>query len=270
MSQIARVTTWASGQVLTASALNSEFNNIVNFWNAADNGSTPWTALSVSTTSTFSGVCTFPGGSQSIPAINLGDAGTGFYKLASNFIAAAASSTAIWAWSTAGLVPVSDNAVTCGGSGNRWSHVYGVLFNGSLAGTITNDSATAGTLGEYIEASQTTPTNFAATTTWNDLQTISLTAGDWDVSGLIEANLNGSSTTVTAMGISTTSGNSAPSSGIARQSFLPPTSASLSSGSVPSFRVSIASTTSVYLKYTATFSAGNPQAIGTIRARRVR
>lgn len=43
MSIITRLTTWVSSQVLTASALNGEFNNIVNLINNLDAGTTPWT-----------------------------------------------------------------------------------------------------------------------------------------------------------------------------------------------------------------------------------
>lgn len=49
MSQIARITTWSSGQTLTASALNGEFNNIVNAWNNQDNGTSTWTKVIVTT-----------------------------------------------------------------------------------------------------------------------------------------------------------------------------------------------------------------------------
>lgn len=45
MSQIQRQTTWASLQTLTASALNGEFNNIVNTWNNHDSGTSSWTSV---------------------------------------------------------------------------------------------------------------------------------------------------------------------------------------------------------------------------------
>ena len=42
MATISRITTWSSLQVLTASALNGEFNNIVNTWNNHNSGSSLW------------------------------------------------------------------------------------------------------------------------------------------------------------------------------------------------------------------------------------
>lgn len=42
MAVISRITTWASNQNLTASALNGEFNNIVNAWNNHDSASSRW------------------------------------------------------------------------------------------------------------------------------------------------------------------------------------------------------------------------------------
>ena len=47
MSIISRITTWVSGQVLTAAALNGEFNNITNLFNNIDSGTTGWTTLKI-------------------------------------------------------------------------------------------------------------------------------------------------------------------------------------------------------------------------------
>lgn len=49
MTQIARQTTWASLQTLTASALNAEFNNVVNAWNNHDSGASRWTVMDATT-----------------------------------------------------------------------------------------------------------------------------------------------------------------------------------------------------------------------------
>lgn len=49
MSRISRFTTWSDIKTLQASALNNEFNNIVNIWNNTDAGITPWTTLYVVT-----------------------------------------------------------------------------------------------------------------------------------------------------------------------------------------------------------------------------
>jgi hypothetical protein len=51
MATIARVKTWASLEILTASDLNSEYNNIVNYLNNADAGSTTWSRVLVTNSS---------------------------------------------------------------------------------------------------------------------------------------------------------------------------------------------------------------------------
>jgi hypothetical protein len=49
MATIARATTWSSAQVLTAAALNAEFDNIVTAWNAADGASSIWANVNATT-----------------------------------------------------------------------------------------------------------------------------------------------------------------------------------------------------------------------------
>jgi hypothetical protein len=52
MSIISRITTWVTNQVLTSSALNGEFNNIVNTLNNLDAGTTPWDNVILASPST--------------------------------------------------------------------------------------------------------------------------------------------------------------------------------------------------------------------------
>jgi len=70
-------------------------------------------------------------------------------------------------------------------------------------GTTTNDNASAGQVGEYIEA---TATNVSVTTAVSNPTSFSLTAGDWDV--LVVTSGGGASATSTGsrVGINTTSG----------------------------------------------------------------
>lgn len=56
MSIISRITTWATNQVLTSSALNAEFNNVVNLLNNLDSGTTTWD--NVNATASSLGVAT--------------------------------------------------------------------------------------------------------------------------------------------------------------------------------------------------------------------
>jgi len=138
-------------------------------------------------------------------------------------------------------------------------------------GTTTNDSAAAGYIGEYIESVIDTAQNFPTSTQYGDLTSISLTAGDWDVTETFRASLNSSTCTDVSCGISVTSGNSTTGLVAGSNLFLlaPPT-ASYGTNMGFTYRVSLASTTTVYFKIMATYSLGNPQARGRISARRVR
>lgn len=145
----------------------------------------------------------------------------------------------------------------------------------SIRGTATTDSAAAGFVGEYTESVVSTFTNTAATGVFSDLTSISLTAGDWDVTGVLEYFRNTATWTGTEIMITSTSGNSTAGA-IRGQNRIQDAWASSSTTpeqltqTIPSLRVSLSSTTTYYLKIRANFSAGQPQAIGNIFARRIR
>jgi hypothetical protein len=140
-------------------------------------------------------------------------------------------------------------------------------------GTTTNDNATTGYVGEYVSAtlayaSRVTLTN----STSADVISISLTTGDWDVSGIVGYNADSTSTiTYLASAISQTSA-SFPSFGQYAQHMTNLTGVNAAVGDInsPTVRFSLSSTTTVYLVARAYFSAGVMKAYGQIRARRVR
>lgn len=143
-----------------------------------------------------------------------------------------------------------------------------------IKGTNTNDSAAAGDVGELVSSvvASSTPVNSTGTGQFFDVTSISLTAGDWDVSPQVCFALNGATATVAGAAVSITAGNS--SSGlVAGDSYingLPPTTAADVAMTIAPKRFSLAATTTVYLKALINFSAGTPQAYGRISARRVR
>lgn len=145
------------------------------------------------------------------------------------------------------------------------------VIPGSITGTTTNDSAATGKIGEYVSSYQTT-TDFPATTVVGDLTSISLTAGDWDVSLCVETLANGATVTAVKVGISTTSGNDSTglTDGDTLVTLVPPDAVNNSGNSIPAVRKSLASTTTVYFKYLATFTVATPRARGRISARRMR
>ncbi len=145
-----------------------------------------------------------------------------------------------------------------------------------VKGTTTNDDATAGYIGEYISsevliAGEVTLTTGVAA----NITSVSLTAGDWDCSGNIVWDTPAATTvSVQLAWISTTSATppTAPNKGgSVRFALTTGSIAGLKSDqSIGNFRVSIASTTTVYLSAIATFAVSTEKVYGFIGCRRVR
>lgn len=147
------------------------------------------------------------------------------------------------------------------------------IAQGNLIGTTTNDNAAAGSVGEYLSATLASGSATALTTaTPKTVISVSLTAGDWDVSGQVRLT-TGAATTTTAISCSisqtnnTMSSDTDPSFYQIQASFATNAFNSLPAGAT---RISLASTTTVYLVVNATFATSTCSAYGTIRARRIR
>lgn len=142
----------------------------------------------------------------------------------------------------------------------------------SVKGTNTNDSAAAGYVGEYVISSVTSYQNAGNNNQFKDVTSISLTAGDWDVVGQIISYKNSSTLTQFAGAVSLYSGNTTTdhteSSNVCYQ-MVPIDNTGQSTISI-CYRVSVSTTTNVYLKTKFQYSGGTPQYAGTIRARRIR
>jgi hypothetical protein len=142
-------------------------------------------------------------------------------------------------------------------------------------GTATNDNAAAGYIGEYVSSSVAQASSIPAVlNTAVNITSISLTAGDWDVDGMVYYLPDGSTAwDLFLASVSTTSATQA-SRDTGGQGILKVSGGfgtGISSGLyAPMRRISIASTTTVYLVGTISFSAGSPTMYGTIRARRMR
>lgn len=146
---------------------------------------------------------------------------------------------------------------------------------GGIVGTTTNDDADNGIVGQFI-SSAVTGVNFPTSTQFGDLTSIILPHGDWDVSAGYYGNFSGVTGTAEMIGISTTSGNSSTGlvNGDNSFTFLAASAATMPTLLpiyVPTYRMSLASTTTVYLKFQATYTVGTPSVAGArISARRVR
>lgn len=151
-------------------------------------------------------------------------------------------------------------------------------FGGSdpRRGTSTNDDAVAGFVGEFVSAVLVSGSAISLTTaTTAGITSISLTAGDWDVSAVV-AFVTAATTSVTLQigGISTTSATlpTTVSYGgltqLALEAEVP--GAATAALPVPVTRISVASTTTVYLVASATFTVSTMTGYGGIMARRAR
>jgi hypothetical protein len=138
-----------------------------------------------------------------------------------------------------------------------------------IVGTTTNDNANAGSYGEYL-TNNTSATSLTSGAPANAVS-VSLTAGDWDVQGVAQFNPAGSTTsTLRVVGINTVSATRPTGLG---QEVVEQLAAAAGTGQVsvcPVTRISIASTTTVYVVVLASFSVSTMTVDGFIRARRVR
>ena len=167
------------------------------------------------------------------------------------------------------------NGTAAVGTGTTWAradHVHPT--DTSLlprAGVTDGSNAAAGQIGEVISALQTTGVALA-TGVASNLVAITLTPGDWDVSGEVWITV-GTGCTVVSGAIGTVSGTppGAPNVGAARNQMT--TSGSFAGTPVlplKTSRFSVSVSTAVYLMAVATFTGGTTNATGAILARRAR
>ena len=149
-----------------------------------------------------------------------------------------------------------------------------VLSVAIIPGVTTNSSAPTGYIGEYVESTVALGAAVSLTTgVVTNITSISLTAGDWDVSGVILMD-SGATTNVTRVtaGISSTSATADITKGYYSH---------IHAGYVPgggqframplnTSRFSLSGTTTIYLVALANFTVSTCIAYGTISARRVR
>lgn len=144
----------------------------------------------------------------------------------------------------------------------------------SIFGTATNDDAAAGFYGEYITSQVVSGSSVSLTTnTVANITSISLGAGDWDVTGVIDFTF-GATTSYTRLqgGISTTSATMGSVDNYFQFEIVAqvPTATVDPAFVVPTVRLSLSGTTTVYLVVQGTFTVSTLKAYGRIRARRVR
>lgn len=144
---------------------------------------------------------------------------------------------------------------------------------GQLQGTRTNDNACAGCVGEYVDSAFNT--NAAASNTYQDVTTLSVTAGDWDCSvTAVMGSITAANTSNILLGISIgTAGNTFSDAAGGNQIYAAATNFGSQTDitmTIANFRVNVAATTTVRAKTRYIYSAGTPASYGRLLCRRVR
>jgi hypothetical protein len=141
------------------------------------------------------------------------------------------------------------------------------------SGVSNGSDAAAGQVGEYVSSTRTQGAAIGMTSSVAlNVTSISLTAGDWDVSGVAAtANPGSTVTSVASASISTTSGTMAvaPDGGYVQfaPGSNPGTAQLLATGTT---RISVSGLTTVYLVINCAFSVSTLNTYGILRARRIR
>lgn len=140
----------------------------------------------------------------------------------------------------------------------------------AIHGTNAGSSGSSGFVGEWINAQADFPQNWPVVSgAVFDAASISLTGGDWDVSLTGFNSGNGATLADFEMFIGLVAGNNQTGEVIPNNGafFAGPTQGSLC---VPTLRMSLSSTTTVYAKFKSHFSGGTPEYGVRISARRMR
>ena len=213
-------------------------------------------------TSASTGVAKVAAGTWSVSAV----AGTDFANQSANKIFSGPSSGSSAAPTFRSLVAADISALTV-----TQANAGVVESAGQLLGTNTNDNAATGYVGEYVSGSPGSSVNPAASGSVVTITSIALTAGDWDVEGVAAYQI-GSATgasqryagiSLTTNAVDTTVGLTVRGNVVTANDYMP----------VSRRRISIASTTTVYLVGQTTYSTVGSSVWNTdsiITARRVR
>lgn len=153
------------------------------------------------------------------------------------------------------------------GTGLQVLQTTPTILTPNITGTTAGGNAAAGSIGEFVFNSASSIAITSATPT--NITSISLTAGDWDLEGSFGANPTSGSTTLArvATGINTTSATLPAFTYDVAGSYTTGFSASVVP---PAVRVSVSTTTTVYLVGFCSYGVSTLTASGSIRARRIR
>jgi hypothetical protein len=170
------------------------------------------------------------------------------------------------------LQTANTTAVTVNASQN-------VTFAGSITpsqtngivGTTTNNSVAAGSVGEYISSEVAAAGSVSMTGGNVNITSISLTAGDWDVTAIAKGN-TASNVTISWVrcSISPSSAVYDDSHSFANESSQTSNNIGAPAFGIPPKRYSLSTTTTLYLTFQAGIAVGTIGGYGRLSARRIR
>jgi hypothetical protein len=217
---------------------------------------------------------------QNVTCLTVGGSGSNGSST-SNYTSGTATTIVVTSTFTTSFVSLSSSATNAvSGSGtyisNGVAYTSSSNFNaastqtgGAINGITSGNNPSAGFLGEQIISTVGITSASLSTGSAGNITSIMLTAGVWDVSGLVTFT-GGAITGVNYAGsvslVSATRGTQAYAEAETPTS---PTTTSNVTVTIPKYRVNITSTTPVYLVGFATFSVGSLKAGGTIFGTRV-
>lgn len=154
----------------------------------------------------------------------------------------------------------------------------GSTFVGNVnAGVQSGRAANAGEVGEVLTVNTSTYTNYTTTATLQQVATLSITPGAWDITAY--GTFSGAGATLTSTGNSvwglstTTASTTGTTEGLGDLGYISEAGVNVTSGksSIVLHKViNISTTTSYFLNSSAVFTGGNPQFVGSIVAHRIR
>lgn len=157
-------------------------------------------------------------------------------------------------------------------------HQNNIQFSSStlygIVGSTVADRAASGNVGE-ISSGTFSGAAVPTSNQYGDPASVTLTAGDWDVTAQVYFQANTGTWSSYEIGISTNSGNTGTNLTLGDSDLAVTfgnTASIITQGSltIAAYRMSLATTTTVYLKERVIYSLGTPTGYGRISARRVR
>lgn len=154
---------------------------------------------------------------------------------------------------------------------NPTTKIFEISQTGQIMGTVAGDDAAAGSLGEW-KVSNVVGITPATSGSWGNVTSLSLTAGDWDVSGTVFGVGGSPLHTNLQVGISVESGtsfNDAINAYTVTYAAVN-SNTTVSAATLPKVRINVTGTTTVYLKGLMNYSGTGQTLQGSIQARRIR